>query len=184
MGSVLSVPTLSSRTRVDTRRSLPDMCSARLASAPAFPSLFSLSDSPAYGNLYCIRMRHGSTTTVTTAPPTVLLAKINCGLDVRQSASASEQQRPTGTGTQTQRGREGRALVRANWRHINRLSLSAPSPRPRGRPPPGHHAPRKKQQLLVVPWWASDRSLADGCLLHDKKSFQVLHHIFITIINN
>jgi len=59
----------------------------------------------------------------------------NCGLDVRQRERAEP-----GTGTQTQRGRGGalwygqelaaRAITR------RRSGLSAPFPRPRGRPPP------------------------------------------------
>lgn len=86
---------LSSRTRIDTRRLLPDMCSDRLVPSPS-PFSFSLSPSPSptHPRTATFIASHAAGPAPapaapppprTTAPPPVLLpAPDYCGLDVRQ----------------------------------------------------------------------------------------------------
>jgi hypothetical protein len=169
VGPVLSVPASSPAARASTRVAHFLTCAVPASpSAPAPLSLsLSLSDSLAYGNLYCIASHLLSS---------VLLARGREIIAVWTSASASAPHQHAG-GRRTRP--RGRALVRANWGHINRLSRvdQGALPRPLAFDGGPHHAARKKQQLLAMPWWASDWSLADGsqrCQVHRSIRLSVL----------
>jgi len=164
MGSVLSVPTLQPHAHRHASLTFWHvLCSP---SAPALVPCqsplslsLSLSDSPAYGNLYCYRMRHAACPPPrTTAPPGEIIA-------VWTHASASAQHRaPARRRSEAEGARSGTGK---NWRHgPSRVVDQGSLPRSLALAGGPHHAPYKKQQLLVVPWWASDRSLADGSRRH------------------
>ena len=94
----------------------------------------------------------------TTAPPGEIIA-------VWTYASASAQNRaPARRRSEAEGARSGTGK---NWRHgPSRVVDQGSLPRSLALAGGPHHAPYKKQQLLVVPWWASDRSLADGSRRH------------------